>query len=239
MSFPGPGCENAGFSTHTPRSMKLYTYWRSQAAFRVRIALNLKGLEAQLVPLDILAGDQHSEAYGAVNPQRVVPTLIEDDGHRLMQSLAILEYLEECHPEPPLLPAGARSRAYVRALALTLAGDSHPFVTPRVRKYLEDELHVDVPTRTRWMLHWMTQGLNAAEAQLSTECYAGHYCCGDVVSLADACLVPHINALQAAPDFDFGPYPVAMGIFRRCLQQEAFRAAAPAAQPDAPVSTGR
>ena len=215
--------------------MKLYTYWRSQATFRVRTALNLKGLQAELIALDILEGDQHTADYAAVNPQRMVPTLIEADGHRLVQSLAILEYLEECHPTPPLLPQNARARAYVRALALTLAGDSHPFVTPRVRKYLEEELQLDAPTRLRWMLHWVTQGLQTVEAELSRNPYAGRYCCGDTPTLADVCLVPHIVGLQAAPNFDFGPYPMAMGIFERCLQLEAFCKAAPSNQPGAPA----
>src|SRR5258705_9453766 len=118
-------------------TMKLYTYWRSQAAFRVRIALRLKGVETELATIDIVRGDQFSAEYRALNPEMVVPTLIDGDGPPLVQSLAILEYLEEKYPEPPLLPRDVRARVHVRALAYTLAVDAHPFVVPRVRKYLE------------------------------------------------------------------------------------------------------
>jgi maleylacetoacetate isomerase len=209
--------------------MKLYTYWRSQATFRVRIALNLKGLHAQPVELDILKGDQFRDEYRQLNPQMAVPTLIDDDGSPpLTQSLAILEYLEERYPTPPLLPAGFRDRAYARALALALAADAHPFVTPRVRGYLERELHADRPAVIKWMLHWMMAGLATVEANLARDPRTAEFCIGNAPTLADLCLVPHIVSAKIFPDFDFSPYPTAMRIFERCMSLDAFRSVAPA-----------
>ena len=208
--------------------MKLYTYWRSQATFRVRIAMNLKGLEAETVELDILKGDQFTDQYRRLNPQAVVPSLIDGEGPPLVQSLAILEYLEERYPEPALLPKDLRDRAYVRALALTLAADTHPFVTPRVRKYLEHELHVDAAARLQWMVHWMHAGLRAVEAHLVRDGRHGRCCFGDRPTMADLCLVPHIRSAQIAPDFDFAPYPIAMRIFEHCMSLDAFCSVAPA-----------
>src|SRR5262249_5973223 len=122
-------------------AMKLYTYWRSQASYRVRIALRLKGIAAETVSLDLLKGDQLDPAYRALNPEMVVPTLLDGEGPPLVQSLAIIEYLEERYPQPPLMPADVRARAHVRALAQMLAADAHPFIVPRVRKYLDEKLH--------------------------------------------------------------------------------------------------
>ena len=127
--------------------MKLFTYWRSQAAFRVRIALGLKGLAMEKVTLDLLAGDQFAADYQKLNPEGVVPTLIDGEGEPLVQSLAILEYLDEKYPEPPLLPKDLRARAHARAIAQMVAMDAHPFIVPRVRKYLEEELRLDEPAR--------------------------------------------------------------------------------------------
>jgi len=136
------------------RVMKLYTYWRSQASFRLRIALRLKGIEVETISLDLIKGDQLDAAYKALNPEMVVPTLLDGDGPPLVQSLAIIEYLEEKYPEPPLLPFDVRARAHVRAIAQMLAADAHPFIVPRVRKYLQQELHVDEASRMKWLLHW-------------------------------------------------------------------------------------
>ena len=133
--------------------MKLYTYWRSQASFRVRIALRLKGLVAETTSLDLLKGDQLDPSYRMLNPEMVVPTLLDGDGPPLMQSLAILEYLEEKYPQSPILPVDLRARAHVRGLAQILAMDAHPFIVPRVRKYLEQELHLDEPARMKWLRH--------------------------------------------------------------------------------------
>src|SRR5204863_8877049 len=130
--------------------MKLFTYWRSQASYRVRVAMRLKGLAMEKVSLDLLKGDQFAPEYQKLNPEMVVPTLIDGEGPPLVQSLAILEYLEEKYPNPPLLPKDLRARAHVRALAQTLAADTHPFLVPRVRQYLEEDLRVDEPTRIKW-----------------------------------------------------------------------------------------
>src|SRR6266576_2867856 len=136
----------------TRGSMKLFTYWRSQASYRVRVAMRLKGLAMEKVSLDLLKGEQFAADYQKLNPEGVVPTLI-DDGPPLVQSLAILEYLEEKHPQPPLLPTDLHARAHARALAQMLAMDAHPFIVPRVRKYLEQDLRLDEPTRMKWLTH--------------------------------------------------------------------------------------
>jgi maleylacetoacetate isomerase len=215
--------------------MQLYTYWRSQAAFRVRIALRLKGLDAELLPLDLLKGDQHAQGYRELNPQMAVPTLIAEDGTRLVQSLAILEYLDERHPEPPLLPRAASARAHVRALALALAADAHPFVTPRVRSYLDKELGLDGARVLQWMQHWMASGLRTVEAELARDPRTGSFCLGEEPTLADLCLVPHVTACKMFPSFDFAPYPTTLRIHEHCMSLAAFRAAAPTQQPDAPT----
>ena len=171
--------------------MKLYTYWRSQASFRVRVALRMKGLDTEAVSLDLLKGDQFDQAYRALNPEMVVPTLLDGQGPPLMQSLAILEYLEEKHPQPPLMPADLRARAHVRALAQIVAMDAHPFIVPRVRKYLEQELHLDEPARLSWVRHWLDAGSRAIEDVLLRDPRTGRFCCGDRPTIADICLVAH------------------------------------------------
>ncbi len=219
--------------------MKLYTYWRSQAAFRVRIALRLKGVETELATIDILKGDQFSADYSALNPEMVVPTLIDGDGPPLVQSLAILEYLDEKYPEPPLLPRDARARVHVRALAYTLAVDAHPFVVPRVRKYLEQELRIDEPGRLKWMKHWMDEGLRAIEALLARDARTGRFCYGEQPTIADICLVAHVTSALAFPGYDMTPYPTARRIFETCMKLDAFAAAHPLKQPDAPKAGGK
>jgi maleylacetoacetate isomerase len=214
--------------------MKLYTYWRSQAAFRVRIALKLKGVDAELATIDILKGDQFTDSYRALNPEMVVPTLIDGEGPPLVQSLAILEYLEEKYPNPPLLPNDFRARAHVRALAQTLAADTHPFLVPRVRKYLEEELRVDEPTRIKWLLHWVKTGFQTIEAQLARDPRTGRFCCADSPTFADICLVPHVLTAKIFPNFDTAPFPTVMRIFQNCMTLDAFVYAQPARQPDAP-----
>jgi maleylacetoacetate isomerase/maleylpyruvate isomerase len=212
--------------------MKLFSYWRSIAAFRVRIALNLKGLKFELESLDLMKGEQLSADYHRVNPQMTVPTLVDGDA-TLIQSLAILEYLDERYPTPSLLPKDLRARAYVRAIANIFAADSHPFVTPRVRTYLERELQLTEAARMKWMMHWMTEGLRAVETLMTREDRARSFCDGNAPSLADLCLVAHITGCKMSPQFDFGPFPVARRIFDHCMTLEAFRLAAPDRQPGA------
>jgi maleylacetoacetate isomerase len=214
--------------------MKLYSFWRSQATFRVRIALQLKGIAAEVTTLDLLKGDQFVGNYGALNPGHVVPTLIDGDGPPLVQSLAIIEYLDEKYPDPPLLPKDLRDRAHVRAMAQMLVTDAHPLVVPRVRKYMEEELHLDEPTRNRWLQHWLALGSQAIEDILSRDPRTGRFCLGDRVTLADLCLVPHLTAAKMLGDKDLKGYPTARRIYDTCLQIDAFASELPLKQPDAP-----
>jgi maleylacetoacetate isomerase len=202
--------------------MKLYTYWRSQASFRVRIALRMKGLAAETVSLNLLKGDQFEHAYSALNPQMAVPTLLDGEGPPLMQSLAILEYLEEKYPQPPLMPADLRARAHVRALAQMVAMDAHPFIVPRVRKYLEQELQLDEPARVSWIRHWLNAGSRAIEAVLARDPRTARFCCGDQPTIADICLVAHLTSAKMLCDCDSAAYPTARRIFDACMQIEAF-----------------
>jgi maleylacetoacetate isomerase len=219
--------------------MKLYSYWRSQASFRVRIALRLKGLAAEMVSLDLLKGEQFDASYRALNPEMVVPTLLDGDGPPLVQSLAILEYLEEKYPQPPLLPGDLRDRAHVRALAQMVAMDAHPFIVPRVRKYLEQELHLDEPARMKWLRHWLDAGSRAIEAVLTRDPRTGPFSCGDRPSIADICLVGHLTSAKMLCDLDPTPYPTAGRILEACMQIEAFALEHPlrqaGAQTTAPV----
>ena len=145
-------------------TMKLYGFWRSLATYRVRVALALKGLKVEELSINLLQGKQHDDNYRAVNPQSVVPALVIDDGPPLFQSLAIIEYLEETYPEPPLLPQDARGRARVRGLSMIVACDGHPLIVPRIRTYLEREMHEDEAARNRWLQHWTLKAVEALEA---------------------------------------------------------------------------
>ena len=212
--------------------MKLYGYWRSLAAFRVRIALNLKGVPFDVESLDLVKGDQFDDAYRVLNPQMVVPTLVGDDV-TLSQSMAILEYLDETHPEPPLLPADAAGRARVRSLCMISVADTHPLVVPRIRKYITQELGHDEAALTAWLQHWLRAGLAATETRLAGDAATGTYCHGDAVTMADLCTVPQLGAaglFGVAVD----DYPVTKGIFDACMALPAFFDARPQAQPDFP-----
>ncbi len=217
--------------------LQLYSYWRSSAAYRVRIGLNLKGLAYDLVPVHLLrdGGEQHAAEYRAVNPQELVPVLAH--GHRrLGQSLAILEYLDEIWPSPSLLPGTARARARVRALALLVACDVHPLNNLRVLQYLEHEWAVPQPERDEWVKHWIVRGFDAAEAMLAGHPSTGTYCEGDTPGLADCCLVPQVyNARRFG--VDMAAYPTLSRIEAACLSLPAFEAARPERQPDAPTPT--
>jgi maleylpyruvate isomerase len=210
--------------------MILHDYFRSSAAFRVRIALNMKGLAAERRFVHLRKSEQRARAYLDVNPQGLVPTLVVGD-RRLTQSLAIIEYLDETHPRPPLLPALAEDRAWVRAVALAIACDIHPLNNLRVLRYLGKELAIDEPRRDEWYRHWVREGFDALEAQLA-ERASGAFCLGDTPTLADICLVPQAaNARRLA--VDLAPYPRIRAIEAACLQVPAFADALPERQPDA------
>ena len=213
--------------------MQLWGFWRSLATFRVRIALNLKGIPYEETSIDLMAGVQKGDAYRGVNPQMVLPALRDGEGPVLFQSLAILEYLDETHPEPPLLPADPRGRARVRGLAAIVAADSHPLIVPRIREYMEHELGLPEEVRTAWCRHWIEAGLRAIESHLRDEPETGRYCHGEEVTIADVCLVSlttgaklfgantdglvHVNRVSAA-----------------CMELGAFADAHPLRQPGAP-----
>jgi maleylacetoacetate isomerase len=214
-------------------TVTLFTYWRSQAAFRVRIALALKGLAMEKVTLDLLAGDQFAADYQKLNPEGVVPTLI-DEGAPLVQSLAILEYLDEKYPDPPLLPKELHARAHVRAIAQMVAMDAHPFIVPRVRKYLEEELGLDEAMRARWVRHWLDAGSRAVEQLLARDPRTGRFCVGDRPTIADICLAAHLTSGKLFGGREPGDFPTAGRIYRNCMQLDAFAAEHPLRQPDAP-----
>jgi len=215
-------------------TVTLYTYWRSQAAFRVRIALRLKGIAIEKVTLDLLKGDQFAASYQALNPEGVVPTLIDGAGEPLTQSLAILEYLDEKYPDPPLLPTELRARAHARAIAQMVAMDAHPFIVPRVRKYLEEELGLDEATRGRWVRHWLDAGSRAVEQVLAKDPRSGRFCVGDRPTIADICLAAHLTSGKLFGGREPANYPTAGRIYENCMQLEAFAAEHPLRQPDAP-----
>jgi maleylacetoacetate isomerase len=211
--------------------MKLYTYYRSQASFRVRIAMNLKALAHEDSFLHLEKGDQFDPAYKALNPQMVVPTLIDGDV-KLFQSLAILEYLEEKYPEPPLLPKDAASRAWARGFALINIADSHPLLVPRIRHYLTDDLKLPQQVMIGWIQHWLGAGLEAMETLLAEHKEAGQFCHGDQPTLADIGLVTQVTPAKTF-NTELGPYPRVMRIYETCMAIPAFADAAPAQQPDA------
>ena len=201
---------------------QLYSYWRSSAAFRVRIALNLKGMGYEVIPVHLSknGGDQFSESYSNKNPNRLVP-LLEDGNHCLHQSLAIIEYLEEIQAEPALLPKSPADRAWVRALALDIASDIHPIDNLRVLRYLVKQLGISSQAKDDWYRHWVTVGLASLETRLSKDPRVGKFAYGNQPGLVDICLVPQLfNALSANIDTD--PYPTLIRIFNECMQLPAF-----------------
>ena len=211
--------------------MKLYTYFRSSAAFRVRIALNLKGLRYEPVFVHLAKGEHRQPDYAKVNPQALLPTLELDDGTRLTQSLAIMEWLEEKHPAPALLPKDVLARARVRSLACLVACEIHPLNNLRVLQHLKRALGQSQEQIDNWYRYWIADGLAKLEADLARP-GTGKFCHDDAPSLADCCLVPQIfNAKRY--DSDLAPYPVTMRVFESCMQLEAFDRAQPAKQPDA------
>ena len=211
--------------------MRLHTYFRSGTSHRVRIALNLKGLAYEQVPVHLVKGEQRRADYLALNPQGLLP-LLEDGKVRIGQSLAIIEYLERIYPEPPLLPADPAGEARVRSLALICACDMHPLNNLRVLKYLKHPLGLDQAARDAWCRHWMEEGFAALEARLAAEPETGRFCHGDRPSLADVCLVPQVVS-SARWATDLSPYPTVRRIHEACMELEPFVRAMPANQPDA------
>jgi maleylacetoacetate isomerase len=214
-------------------TMKFYGFWRSLASYRVRVALALKGLKAEDVSINLLQGVQHGDEYKAVNPQNVVPALVIDDGPPLFQSLAIVEYLEETCPEPPLLPRDPRGRARVRGLSMIVACDGHPLIVPRIRNYLERDMHQEEAARNRWLQHWTLKALEALEAHLAKERETGRFCHGDTPTMADICLASQIFAAGYF-DTKTTSVPTVKRIFDECMKIDAFDRSQPTKQPDAP-----
>ena len=211
--------------------MKLHTYFRSSAAFRVRIALNLKGLAYDAAFVHLPKGEHRAPAYCALNPQALVPTL-EDAGRLLTQSLAIIEYLEETRPQPALLPKDPAGRARVRSLALLVACEIHPLNNLRVLQHLKRTLGQSEDQVNAWYRHWIADGLAKLEAQLAGTAGTGRYCHGDAPTLADCCLVPQVFNAQRYK-CDTTAYPATMRVFAECMKLDAFERAQPARQPDA------
>jgi maleylacetoacetate isomerase/maleylpyruvate isomerase len=210
--------------------VKLYTYFRSSAAFRVRIALNLKGLAYEPVFVHLGKGEHRAGAYAKVNPQGLLPTLELDDGTRLTQSLAIIEYLDEKHPQKPLVPKDAQQRARVRSLSYLIASEIHPLNNLRVLQHLKRALGQSEDQVNTWYRHWIADGLAKLEAELAR--HKSKFCQGDAPTMADCCLVPQIfNAKRYQSDL--APYPQTMRVFEACMQLEAFDRAQPSKQPDA------
>jgi maleylacetoacetate isomerase len=218
--------------------MRLYGFWRSLATYRVRVALALKGIAAEETSINLLQGKQFGDDYKSVNPQSVVPALVIDDGPPLFQSMAILEYLEETHPQPPLLPKDPRGRARVRGLAQIAVADGHPIITPRVRIYLEKELNLDEAARNRWCAQWMLKALEAIEGHLARERETGRYCHGDALTLADVCLASQVIGAKNYFNCDTSGVPTVMRVFGECMKIGAFDRAQPQKQPDAPAGGG-
>ncbi len=217
--------------------MKLYSYFRSSAAYRVRIALNLKGLPYEVIPIHLVknGGEQLSAEYRALNPMALVPALIDDESESstvLTQSVAIIEYLEERYPRPPLLPESAGDRAFVRSIALSIACEIHPLNNLRVLRYLVRDLNVSEEDKNAWYRHWVEQGLASIEATLAKDGRVGKFCFGDSPTMADCFLVPQIaNAKRF--NCDLSALPSIMRIHDACVALDAFANAAPSRQPDA------
>ena len=213
--------------------MKLYSYFRSSASYRVRIALNLKGLPYETVPVHLVDGAQFLDEYRKLNVDALVPSLTLDDLQTtLTQSLAIIEYLEEVHPTPALLPSNALDRAWIRSLVLSIACDIHPLNNLRVLRYLVGDMKLSEDDKNRWYRHWVEQGLASIEQTLATDARCGKFCFGDTPTLADCFLVPQIANAQRM-NCDISGLTTLIKINKHCLELDAFTAASPSQQPDA------
>ena len=212
--------------------MKLIGYFRSSAAYRVRIALNLKGIEVDHSSRHLRKGEQSAPDYVTINPQKLVPAMVLDSGEVLTQSMAILEYLEETHPHPPLLPQDPVGRARVRSLALIPTADIHPIQNLRVMKYLKEVYELEEETTFAWSRHWIETGFDAYEASIARDRRTGAYSHGDTPTMADLCLVPQVfNAARF--QVEMARYPTIQRIYATCMKHPAFESAQPSRQPDA------
>lgn len=215
--------------------MKFYSFWRSLASYRVRIAMNLKGLTPdEVIDVNLMKGQQRDEAYRKVNPMMALPALVDGEGPAIFESLAIIEYLDETHPNPPLLPKDPKGRARVRGLAQIVACDSHPLIVPRVREYLEHELKIDEPTRNAWCQNWHRAALKALETHLSDKA-TGKHAHGDQITIADICIATQ-GAGAAFFKVDLAPFPNFKRVLESCMAIDAFARAHPLKQPGAPAS---
>jgi len=209
-------------------TIRMYGFWRSIASFRVRVALRLKGLAFEEIPIDILSGEQFEPGYADVNAERVVPTVVHD-GHSLFQSLAIIEYLDEIQPEPRLIPQDAKERAYARSLALMTIADAHPLVTPRVRNHLTRTFDADAKAIEEWGRHWTTEGLATYERLLARRAPAP-FALGAEPGLADICIAGHVITAQYVK-LELAAFPVVARLAERCFALPAFATSHPFEQP--------
>ena len=215
--------------------MKFYSFWRSLASYRVRIVMNLKGLKPdEVIDVNLMKGQQREDAFRKVNPMMALPALVDGEGPALFESLAIIEYLDETHPNPPLLPKDPKGRARVRGLAQIVACDSHPLVVPRVREHLAHEFKADEATVTKWAQHWHSAALKALDVYLADKA-TGKHAHGDQITIADVCIASQ-GAGATFFKVDLAPYPNFKRVLDACMANEAFQRAHPLKQPGAPAS---
>ena len=215
--------------------IEIYGHWRSNAVYRLRVAMNLKGVPFRELPVDIDGGEQRSPAFLARNPMGAVPALVEGDGPPLTQSLALLEYIEELYPEPPLLPSDARGRARVRSIACDVACDTHPLIVPRVRKYLTTTGGFDADGWRAWTTHWVGTGMESLEAKLVASPDTGRFCNGDRITIADIC-ASGMAMIGRIFSLDLPKTPTLSAILERCRTERAFADAEASRQPGAPAA---
>jgi maleylacetoacetate isomerase len=216
--------------------MKLFSFWRSLATYRVRIALNLKGITPdEVVEINLMKGHQRDPQFKAVNPMMAIPALVDGDGPALFESLAIIEYIDEIKPNPPLLPKEPKARARVRGLSQIVACDSHPLIVPRVREFLAEEYKVDEAGVQKWAQHWHKAALTGLEEHLSTETDTGTYCQGEQITIADICLASQVAGATFFK-VDLAPFPTVARIAATCAKNDAFARAHPLKQPGAPAA---
>ena len=215
--------------------MKFYSFWRSLASYRVRIVMELKGLKPdEVIDVNLMKGQQREDAFRKVNPMMALPALVDGDGPALFESMAIMEYLDETHPNPPLLPKDPKGRARVRGLAQIVACDSHPLVVPRVREHLAHEFKADEATVTKWAQHWHSAALKALDVYLADKA-TGKHAHGDSITIADVCIASQ-GAGATFFKVDLAPYPNFKRVLDACMANEAFQKAHPMKQPGAPAS---